>query len=339
MRRRCRLILAAAAALTSVGVAQSQPAASSWEVRSSPAVDLWYHGLAAVGFTGPGSLSWYNADFLAALRAEQRSRPFGESLLEKESGRFGQAFRSDTVFEALHFLPLYYADGDGSRLIASLQSLSARGNALAPVFPTPGERKTLASFAAALDGERAYVMQSPARAKLIDNQVIGALDAQWKQEFLPVLSRYLRGQGIRSGVLFISPALGSEGRIARNRDEVIIAVGIGKSRLPAAPLYAAVRELCFPLVGSVDGLTTRTTSRLAAIDITNRAAVRCGAMLLDMSSATMGAQYRRMYLGSPSDERDLSPDFNARFPLTRAIEKSLRAELDRVMLDTRATRH
>jgi hypothetical protein len=317
-----------------VGVAHSQPAASAWEVRSSPAVDLWYYGLAAVGFSGPGSLSWYNPDFVATLRSERTSRGFGKSRLEEESGRFARAFRRDTVFEALHFLPLYYASDDASTLTASLRSLSTSGNALAPVFPTAAERKTLAEFADALDAERPYVVQSRARAKLT-SQVIDKLDAQWKREFLPVIEQYLRDLGVRRGVLLISPALGSEGRIVRLGDEIIIAVGLGNPRSPAAPLYAAVRELCFPLVGHVNGLTDGVTSRLTAIDVTNRAAVRCGAMLLDISSATMGAEYRRLYLEASSDDWNVPRDFDARFPLTKAVEKSLRAELDRVMLETR----
>lgn len=338
MLSRGRLIVIATAVLISVGIAQSQPAPSTWQVRSSPAVDLWYYGLAAVGFKGPGSLAWYNADFVGALRAERRVRAVGGSMLDEESARFAHAFRQDTVFEALHFLPLYYADDDGSRLIASLRSLSAGGNPLARVFPTSLERKTLEDFASALDAERPYLAESSARAKLIGEPVVGMLDARWKHDFLPAISWYVRELGVRAGVLLVSPALGNEGRIVQMGDAVVIAVGTS-SLSPAAPLYAAVRELCFPLVGRVDGLTAGASSRASAIDVTNRAAVRCGAMLLEMSSATMGAEYRRMYLDSHSDERNLSRDFDARFPLSKTIEKSLHAKLDRMMLDARATKH
>jgi hypothetical protein len=317
------------------GVAQAQSGASDWEVRPSAALDLWYYGLAAVRFTGPGSLSYYNPAFLAALRAERRSRGLSESPLEMESARFGDAFRRDTVFEALHFLPLYYSGDDGSQLIASLQSLSANGNALAPVFPTSAERQTLRQFAAALDAERPYLTQSRVRAKLIDDQLIAKLDAQWKSAFLPALSPYLRELGVRRGVLLVSPALGSEGRIVRIGDAEVIAVGMDNSVSPTAPLFAAVRELCFPLVDRIKALTAEAASRLAAIDMTNRAATRCGAMLLDISNATMAAEYRRIYLESTPDERSLSRNFDARFPLTRAIEKSLRDEIGRVMLATR----
>lgn len=323
------------AALMFAGVAQAQSDASAWQVRPSAAVDLWYYGLAAVRFTGPGSLSYYNPAFLVALRAERRSRGLSKSPLEMGSERFGDAFRQDTVFEALHFLPLYYSGDDGSRLIASLQSLSASSNPLASVFPTSVERQTLRQFAAALDAERPYLRQSRTRTKLIDDQLIAKLDMQWKSEFLPALSPYLRELGIRRGVVLVSPALGSEGRIARIGDAEVIAVGIDNWISSAVPLFAAVRELCFPLVDRISALTSEAESRLAAIDLTNRAATRCGAMLLDISNATMAAEYRRIYLEPAPDERSLSRIFDARFPLTRTIEKSLRDEIDRVMLATR----
>lgn len=338
MKRRGRVFLSATGLLFLAGAAQSQPAASQWEVRSSPAIDLWYYGLASVGFSGPGSLSWYNADFAAAVRAEQRNRTHSESILEKDRARFAAAFRNDTVFEALHFLPLYYAGDDGSRLIATLRSLSATANPLGPVFPAATERNLLQRFADALDAERRYMPQSEARARLLDAKLVGILDAQWKHEFLPALAPYIRELGIRSGVLLISPAIGSEGRIVRIGDQTVIAVGTSSSLSPRAPLYEAVRELCFPLVNRVSGVTTGSMSRSAAIDAANHAAVRCGAMLLDVSSATMGAEYREMYLGSMTNRGNVSREFDARFPLSKPVEKSLRDEVERVMSDRRSTR-
>ena len=338
MRRRGRFLALATALLMPVAAAQSQPAASQWQVRSSAAVDLWYYGLASVGFSGPGSVSWYNTDFAAAVRDEQRNRTRSESILEKDRASFAAAFSRDTVFEALHFLPLYYAGDDGSRLIASLRSLSGTGNPLSQVFPSAAERKTLQRFADALDAERPYLARSHVRAKLLDVNIIAVLDARWNRDFLPLLSPYLRELGIRRGVILISPAIGSEGRIVQNGDEAVIAVGSGSSLPPDAPLYEAVRELCFPLVNRVPGVTAASMSRLAAMDATNRAAARCGAMLLDFSSAAMGAGYREMYLGSIGNEGNVSRDFDARFPLSKAVERSLRDEVERVMSGTRSTR-
>ena len=140
------------------------------------------------------------------------------------------------------------------------------------------------------------------------------------------------------GVLLISPAIGSEGRIVRIGDQTVIAVGTSSSLSPAAPLYEAVRELCFPLVNRVSGVTTGSMSRSAAIDAANHAAVRCGAMLLDVSSTTMGAEYRETYLGSMSNRGNVSREFDARFPLSKPVEKSLRDEVERVMSDRRSTR-
>lgn len=259
-------------------------------------------------------------------------------MLERDRARYAAAFRNDTVFEALHFLPLYYAGDDGSGLIAALRSLSATANPLAQVFPASAEQKLLQRFADALDAERPYLPQSEASAKLLDAKIVGMLDARWRREFLPVLAPYLRESGIRRGVLLISPAIGSEGRIVRNGDNVVIAVGTSSSIRPAAPLYEAVRELCFPLVNRVSGVTTASMSRLVAMDATNRAAVRCGAMLLDVSSAAMAAEYREMYLELMTDNGTMSRDFDALFPLAKPVEKSLRNEVERAMSDARSTR-
>ena len=320
------------------GVVQTQPLASNWEIKRSAAVDLWYYGLAAVNFAGPGSLSYYNPAFVNELRAERRSRGLRESPLEIEGARFGNLFRRDTAFEALHFLPLYYSADDGSQLIATLQSLTVSGNPIAPVFPTAAERKTLGQFAAVLDAERPYLTESRARTKRVDDLVIARLDARWKSEFLPAVLPYLRELGVQRGVLLVSPALGSEGRIVRIRDEAVIAVGMDNSRSSTAPLFSAIRELCFPLVGRIEALTAEAGSRVSAIDVTSRAAVRCGAMMLDISNPKLGVEYRRNYLESAPDERSLSRIFDERFSLTRATEASLRAEIARVM-NARAAVH
>lgn len=255
-------------------------------------------------------------------------------MIDREGPRLGVALRNDTVFEALHFLPLYYADDDGSRLIAVLRSLSNPRNALASAFPRTSQRKVLAELADALEAERSTIAYPPATQGNRSYDRIASLDERWAHAFVPRLSKLTDRLGIKRGTLIVSAALRDEGRIVLIGDSAVIAVGMGRESVPDAPLYAAVRELCFPLIRRFVQSGTEST-RLRVIELGNRAATRCGAMVLDRVDPALASGYRRAYMETLTDS-GLTRAFDTRFPLSSTLENSLRAEIARVMTDNRA---
>ena len=323
-------------ALSWASASAAQPSHPVWEIRSSEAMDLWYYGLAAIRFAGPGTIPYYSADFARRVREDRRARGLAVSRLDAEAASLGEALKGDTVFEALHFLPLYF-HGDGAQLIASVRSIVTGGSvshsdvdrddasrgAIAGVIATPTQRAALGRFVNALEEERPSFLLMRKRDEGSAER-LSALTARWEGEFAPALAPYLGAIAVRSGAIIVSPGLGAEGRIIRDGSAVTIAVGSGPADLP---LFAVVRELCFPMVELV--AAPAMTSRLAAIDLANRAAVRCGAMLLDSANAQLADEYRRSYLGRSITGPRLHREFDAQFPLAPALEQSLRGNVDR----------
>lgn len=348
MRPRRPAAIVLLAGLAWAGASPAQAPGAAWDVRASEAVDLWYYGLAAVRYAGPGTTPYYSADFARSVRDAMRAGGGAPSRLEAEASALGAALGRDPVFESLHFLPLHLR-GNGQQLIASVRSIvagaggSARpgdreGSAIrafAAVIATPARRASLGRFVDALDEVRPAFVRLRARDDVRRSAELGALAERWSRDFVPALAPYLATIGVRGGAIIVSPALGAEGRIVREAETVVIAVGAGAAESPDAPLFAAVRELCFPLIE--DLVTPGTQARAAAIDLASRAAVRCGAMLLDAAAAPVADGYRRHYLGRPAARQALLHEFDARFPLAPALEQSLRGKVDRATSGARAT--
>src|SRR5512147_3215408 len=107
-------------------VLQGQDSASidashSWRVAHDPFVDLWFHSLAVVGFDGYGPLPMYDAQYAARVRAAKAGAHL-TTALDRRAAKFHTAFVADSAFEALHFLPLYFAGTDPAVALPALSS-------------------------------------------------------------------------------------------------------------------------------------------------------------------------------------------------------------------------
>ena len=313
-------LLSAVAAIVLVGVpgvaAAQERVASPWTFRSSPAVDLWYHGLAVIGFGGPGATPYYSTAYVASVRTRKRALGL-VTALDRRASRFAAAFRADTTFELLHFLPLYFPGATPERLLASLRAVS--GAAGIPVvadaaltrsdsaavmglraqFASPTQRALIGDYAAALSDEWTRFLAGVTRhdadtvAAYVD-----ALQARWQDQFAPLLQPRVRALRAARVVVFLSGALGAEGRVVEAGSVVIVAVhGAPHDDISDAPLFAVVRELCFPLRQPPSPVPSDETLRLAAIDSEAAAAVRCGDDLLATAGSPLAGAYRR-YLGA-----------------------------------------
>lgn len=118
-----------------VGVLHGQGTAriesDSWRVAHDPFVDLWFHSLAVVGLDGYGPLPMYDAQYVAHVRATKADAHL-TTTLERRAAELHKAFVADSAFEALHFLPLYFAGTDPAVALPALACTSryaARGTA------------------------------------------------------------------------------------------------------------------------------------------------------------------------------------------------------------------
>src|SRR6266511_1649718 len=140
------------AVLTALLMALSARSASAqslaWSVRSSPAADLWFHGLAIAGFTGFGDLPLYAPDYASRVARDRAAHGSTTSLVSRAE-YFREAFTEDSAFEVLHFVPLYFEHSGRGDMLEALQRV-AREGAGAVSHVGGAERLGTAAIAAAL---------------------------------------------------------------------------------------------------------------------------------------------------------------------------------------------
>jgi hypothetical protein len=275
----------ALAFLSTLGAPPSLAGQRAWTLVEAPHVDLWFHGLAVVGFGGFGPLPLYDAGYAARMRRVKDSLGVSPTVLDRQAERLRSAFEQDSNFEVLHFVPLYFAAADREGMLEALRAVARQragipsvtdartrfgAAAVASVLRSPEERRLLGELVDALDREwrqfyGGYWAQRSERAA----PRVAALQAEWDARFAPALAGYLSELRLDRGIVFLSPALGSDGRIFEgdpaDRGDNLVAV-----RFPEAddaadlPLHAAMRELCYPAVRRALGEAGRATGSTPA---------------------------------------------------------------------------
>ena len=276
---RVRRVLAAALGLAFA--ASPSWAQAHWRVASSAAADRWFSAMALLDLPVPGTLSFY----ITVPRPPPRWR--------------SDATRAPAL-DVLHFVPLYFPTATPAALFAGVRA-AAEGqpapspratflvNALQRTITTTNDRRLLSLIAALADS----TVGGPA----MPDDRLAALQATWDFTYAPALAPYLSARRLDGGLLFVSQPLGPEGRIFEgrpdDRGDNVIAVGESTdSGLSEAPLLAAVRELCAPLITelSADRHTWQGDPSAAG-----RATVRCGCALIDRALPTRSAMYRTLW--------------------------------------------
>ena len=79
--------------------AEPQEPAAGWELMSSPQVDLWYHGLALVGFDQIEGLPLYNVLYVQRVQ-EARDSAGVSTKLDQLAASLLDEFEDDPVFHA-----------------------------------------------------------------------------------------------------------------------------------------------------------------------------------------------------------------------------------------------
>ncbi len=290
-------------------------AAAQWRLASPPAAASWFHVLDSVGVAGTGA-------FRFTASGPERPTELGRTL--SRGGRY----------DILHFVPLYYPSAGTTALADALTQAAGNAPPSAPraqflvgalrqALPTAAERAPLADLAA---------LMRRTTARRVAAEALDALQAHWNRALAPALAAFLHDQQLDAGLLWVLPALGPEGRlfagVAADRTDNIVAV----AARPAdgnGPLYAAVRELCFPLVSrTADASPEFRRSAGSSAEAARRAglaAVRCGAELLDRVAPAEAGPYRTHWERVAT--RALT--FDTAFPPDAVLAPPVRAALER----------
>lgn len=340
-----RLTLAAVVAVLGAVAGAVRPLAAQgagWSVRQSRAMDLWFHGVALVGFDRLVPLPLYRNGYAAEIRRDREARGQARTRLERDRDALLAAFRTDSAFEVLHFLPLYFAAA-GDAMLEALARVSAEGEraipALAPptrfgaaaallTLPRPEARRLLGQFVAELDTEwtAAYATEWRAAAER-EGPAIAEAERRWRSEFEPALRPFLHRYRLDGGVIFVVASLGPDGRIfegaPRARDDNVIVVALPPDGDAAGILHEAVRELCFPAVRA------SVTASMPAADRTEQASsnatVRCGDILLSRYLPAAREGYRSFWLRHAASQ----PTLEAAYPIAPGRAAALAGVINR----------
>ncbi len=289
---------------------------AQWRVAAPAATSAWYAALDSVRLPGAGAFSFTRA-------AGPANTPLALALA---SGRF----------DVLHFVPLYYPSASRSALADALDDAAGSATPRAPraqlvvgilrqSIADPQDRQRLTELAALVR----HIAPPVVAAAQID-----AWQDAWNRRFAAGLAPFLARERLDAGILLVVPSLGPEGRlfagIPANRTDNLIAVATPLGPDDAdGPLFAAVRELCFPLVSRVaDGSPAFArgagTSREAARR-TSIAAVRCGADLLELLLPSEAPGYRAHWRAVAHASSDAA--FDDLFPPDPLLSTRLRTAL------------
>ena len=353
LSQRLRVIGFAALALflsTSARPAAAQTAGSGWTFEDDAFADLWFHGLAVVGFHGFGPMPLYDPAYAVEHRAEREVTGRSPTDLERRRIEFLGAFQSDPAFEVLHFMPLYFLGVGREDALASLRSVS-RGSydpasvaadtrlgasLAAAVFTRVDQREVLGNFLESLEEEWiASVRPRRARNQGSRQDRMRTLQSTWTREYATALRGFLTSEGFASGVVLSSPGLGIEGRYLGGDPTVgrptIVALGAPSGDGAAhATLGSLVRELCYPAVRRAFGpFEGRVSDRVDATRVSDLAATRCGELLLEAQVPDRVAAYRVRF-GLPSGGADQGfLTASGQVPGAAAFEAQLDAALRR----------
>lgn len=337
---------AAAVVAIAVALGAAMPAAvtaqtdTEWSFGTDPFAELWYHGLAMVGFEGFGRVPLYDAEYAWAVVSARRAAEVEPTPLERERGSLQSALRRDAAFEILHFVPLYLTDAPIDLALDALEVLGhdsgrrvdariAREiDALGHVLHEAGQREIVARFVQALLAERAYL--PPRDAVALEARAREVRDV-WTASIEGPLGAFLAREGFSSGRVIVTPALGPEGRILEIEDRSVVAVGASAETDPSAVVGAVVRELCFPTVRrALDPYEGWFDDRETVSDVSDQAATRCGALLLEAHAPELMAAYQDRFGGTALEAAFLSAAGFApgAAALETQLDQALRRELE-----------
>jgi len=343
--------MAAPGALAAPGQDEAAP---GWIVGSAPHLDLWFHGLAVVGFSGSGPMPLYDSDYGAAVQQLKQEQGVFPTVLDERASSLASEFASDPGFELAHFLPLYFVSADRARMFDALQKVARDGNAdavtdfrakfgagvVAQVLTEADQRQALANYALILEQEWGAFYEDFWNELASSRQdLYQELQLRWDHELAPRLQAYLHAARLDRGAIVVSPVIGAEGRIfegdPRQRDDNLIVVGfpLGSSDLDAV-LANVVRELSFPLLRRVLNSTTAAGRDPAEAEAeSSLAAVRTGALLLQRYAPDQVEAYQRSFVRArqlePASGAALVSQFEAAFPISADLARALVAEVDR----------
>ena len=326
------------------------PPATAWVVRPRAHVDLWFHSLAVIQADQPGPLGLYSADYAVAIREVKQSSGIYPTMLDSLAEQFREDIGEGGELDLLHFMPLYFPRAEPEEMLEGLRALAERdlrnpGSVppnmrnglmfLGMIFDRGGERRLLKSLVEAMEQEwdvfyRDYWRDGEEKRDARYEEI----QSLWDSMFANQLAPYLESHRLTGGLIVPSPAIGPEGRIMEtdnyNPQDQVVSVQLPlNTDNPDATVFAFIKELCFILVDERQ-LRPFAADSVDFEDLRRRAAVRCGAYIMEFHAPIMAARYRRVFLDAVgAEESSTVKAFERVYFLPKTVEEIVREQVRR----------
>jgi len=314
---------------------------TGWAVRHAAHVDLWYHSLAVVGFQGFGAVPLYDPGYAPAIHAAKTALGIPPTTLDRQAPVLLEAFRADSIFEVLHFLPVYFALASRVDMLDALDAVAQDPKRAAEesgprtqfgvgvagaLFTSEEQRRTLAAFVSAVRQEwNMFYRDYRSNSVLPEAETHTAAAQRWVTDSIaPPLRTFLERWHLANGLALLSPAVGLDGRFFdgdpdNDKDNVVI---VGYAPVAGMEAFQIVREWCYPAVREAEAdALVGGSDRVAAEAESGRAAVRCGELVLDRYLPAATRHYRSAFV--PDQNVVSRADLAARYPIPKALERAL----------------
>jgi len=348
MTWRVGLLLLAATVGPATGAGGQVPSdtgqgASGWTLRSSAATDLWFYGLARVGFGAGGEFPLYNADYVARVAAAKQDGGVPPTALDSAAAELLIAFQEEPVFQALHFVPLYFSQAAPEEMLLALKAVAERDlsqaqffdartrfgvRQMAGTFRDGDHREVLGRFVDALSREwETFYADYWARTTGADSAYFTEVKARWVGNVAPAAADFLAERQLDAGTILVSPPLGPEGRVYegspfRRLDNVVAVWAPPAAHDPNVSVYAILRELCF----STADEAVRTSLDGVEPTVSSRAAVQCGSLLLEAFAPEQVDRYHAVFLAAAQDAHE-GATFEDAYLIEWAVLENLRQKI------------
>ena len=317
--------------------ADGQEREGDWVLRVDPQVDLWYHGMALVGYQGTARLPLYDLGYARHVAQSREAEGSGPTPLVARASALRPVLEADPAFEVFHFLPLYLVPASIPEAMDALRALAGgRGDGhhdhpggghgavagLGAVLSAPHHRRALDEILSGLQAEQDRLPGLPTH----DPRTSG-LGAAWAELTRGSFGEYLDREQLNSGEILLVRALGPEGRfLHRDGSHGLVAVGARADTPVDVVLGSVIRELCHPPVRrALRSFESRLGTRSMAVDVSARTVTRCGELLIREHAPHLLSSYQSRYGVVEPGEGFLSAAGYG--PAVAAMERAIEAAL------------
>lgn len=321
-----------------------------WPVRTREHVDLWLHAYALLARDST-LVPYFRRGYVDRVAALRRERGVSNQLGPNRTTLLDRLNVNPALATSGQFLPLYFESWSQMRQVIDV-FVRAGGNPgassdptmrtylalLAGAFPSAADREWLRQFAAAVDDESRRFHHDYWNAELRSHAgVIGRVDTLWHRQWRPALSRFLNNTQQQSGEVYLTFALGGEGRtIHFGKQQNAVAVALPDDRDQAdVVLFVFAHEVVGAVASAAIEDNTTPADRRAgtASRYEQSAAVRAGALLLERTVPAVVPGYMRYYLQQagrtpPTDPRAI---FGQTFAVPDAVRDAITRQLEVIL--------